>query len=311
MNRSLKRQQTLKKRKQQKLAKKSLATSVKAGLGGAIEQVQAAPSANYLETIQMLDSVVRDCSQVSRRFGGIPSPTAKHYYASVIFTAMCTRSVSLAILAPCSPWSDKVIEHWDYGSLTGIARTLLELRFAFSYLCSEEIPEAEWQCRWNVFNLHDCSSRIRMFHAFDVLADTPDCTDELSGLHAQADELRSRLISNSYFLALSEKQQKKFLKGESAYLLPLEEIAVTAGFGKEQYRFFNVLLSSHIHALPMSFYRIGEERGRGLPTQVEENYSSMCLSLACTVLTGTRDEMIEMFDPLLAVNKSKRAPEAP
>ncbi|MFC3608454.1 hypothetical protein [Stutzerimonas tarimensis] len=45
----------------------------------------------------------------------------------------------------------------------------------------------------------------------------------------------------------------------------------------------------------MSFFRIGEERGRGLPTPVEEGYTSICLSLASTFLVKTRDEVHSLF----------------
>lgn len=48
----------------------------------------------------------------------------------------------------------------------------------------------------------------------------------------------------------------------------------------------------------MSFYRIGQgeaERGRGLPSPVEERYTSLCLSLASTFLVSARDELHELF----------------
>ena len=45
----------------------------------------------------------------------------------------------------------------------------------------------------------------------------------------------------------------------------------------------------------MSFFRIGEERGRGLPTSAEVGYTSMCLSLASTFLVNTRDEVYSLF----------------
>ena len=242
----------------------------------------------------MLDNVVRECLQVSRSYGGIPSPTAKHFYASLLFTMMCSRGVSMAILAPCSPWAAKMVEHWDYGSVTGIARTLLELRLAFYYLCVEAVSEDEWNARWNVFNLHDCTSRIRLFRALEQVHAEPQ-DEQIAGFTEQAEELRERLRTNPFFQSLSEKKQKRLLAGEQAYILPLEDIAVGAGVGKETYRYFNILLSSHIHALPMSFYRMDDGRGRGLPHPVEEGYTAMCLTLASALLTASRDDLRELF----------------
>lgn len=246
------------------------------------------PSNDYLCRVDMLDNVVRECMYVSRSYGGIASPSTKHYYASVLFTALVTKGVTLAQIMPFTPWVDKKIEHWDYASAAGIARTMLELRIAFYYLCSDECAEAEWECRWNIFNLHDCVSRIRMFTALEN-------TEEVTTLSQVADELRDRIKSNAFFNNLPEKKKKTALNGQSAYLIPLEDIAEKAGVEKSMFRWLYVLLSSHVHALPMSFYRIGEERGRGLPTPVEENYTSICLSLASTFLVCTRDEVHSLF----------------
>jgi len=246
------------------------------------------PSDDYMTVVDMLDNVVRECLYVSRSYGGIASPSAKHYYASVLFTSLVTKGVTLAQIMPFTPWVNKKIEHWDYASAAGITRTMLELRIAFYYLCSDQCDEAEWECRWGLFNLHDCVSRIRLFSAVGN-------DEEVKNLVPAADEIRGRLKENSYFHGLPEKKKKIALHGQSAYLFPLEELAEKAGIEKNLFRWLYVLLSSHVHALPMSFFRIGEERGRGLPTPVEEGYTSACLSLASTFLVNTRDEIHSLF----------------
>lgn len=249
------------------------------------------PSPDYLSSLNMLDNAVRECMFVSKAHSGIPSPTSAHFYASVLFTQMVTKCVSLLTLAPHTPWASKRIEHWDYGSMTGIARTLVELRIAFFYLCVDTCSEDEWQLRWNLFNLHDCVSRIRMFAALGN-------DEEVDGLEEQAAELRGRLTSNSFFQALDSKRHRKLLHGQTAYLFPLEVIAEKAGIALPTFRYLYVLLSSHVHALPMSFYRIGgdhPDRGRGLPSPVEENYSALCMSLSASLLVASRDEFQAMF----------------
>lgn len=123
------------------------------------------PSSDYLERVKTLDKVVRECMQLSSEYAGIKAPTNQHFFGSVLFTMLLTKAVSLCILAPHSLWSSKIIEHWDYGSMTGVVRTMLEVRLAFFYLCVEQCSEEEWRCRWNLFNLHDCTSRQKLFEA--------------------------------------------------------------------------------------------------------------------------------------------------
>lgn len=252
----------------------------------------AEPSADYLQRVEMLDNVVREAIGISRGFGGIPSPTSKHFYASVLYTAMISRSVSLAQLVPFSLWAEKEIEHWDYSSATGIARTILELRLTFYYLCIDACTEDEWNCRWNLLNLHDCTSRIRLFQAM------PSGGKQVSPLTESAEELKDRLRSNPFFCGFAEGQQRKLLNGQTAYLMSLEDIAERAGLAKENFRWLYVLFSSHVHAYPMSFYRIGDEhgeRGRGLPSPTEEGYTGMCISLVVSLLVSVRDEMTVLF----------------
>jgi len=249
------------------------------------------PTESYKSSLAMLDNVVRDSMNVSCGFGGIPSPTAKHYYASVLFTALIARAVTLVNLAPHSEWSSKIIEHWDYASAAVVTRTMLEIRLAFYYLCIDRCDDVQWNCRWNIFNLHDCTSRRKLFEAMEDVR-------QVGSFDEQAEELKSRLRSNSYFQQLSASEQKKYLNGQQAYMEPLEVIAEKAGLERKFFRMQYVLLSSHVHGLPMSFYRIAPgnpDRGRGLPSTVEEDYTAMCLSLAATLLAATRDEVRDLF----------------
>ena len=216
--------------------------------------------------------------------------TPRHFYASVLFTALISRSVSLVILAPHSPWSGKLIEHWDYATAASIVRTMLELRAGFHYLCVEECSDEEWECRWNLLNLHDCNSRIRLF------TESPSATpEEIEGLRKQADELRERLRSNKFFCQL--RNQASLLNGRTAYLYPIEDMLEKAGVERWIYRYLNILFSSAVHGLPMSYYRMDEqERGRGLPSPVERGYTTICHSLAASLLAATRDDVEALFE---------------
>jgi hypothetical protein len=171
-----------------------------------------------------------------------------------------------------------------------MTRSLLEIRLAFFYLCTEECPREEWECRWNIFNLHDCMSRIRLFE------EMPGGSQDIPSFTAQAVELRERLHTNSFFASLPERDKKRLLHGGHAYLHSLENIAARAGVEVNTFRLLYKLLSSHVHGLPLSFYRMGEqERGRGVHSEVEEGYTQLCLSFAISLLAAVRDEMEHLF----------------
>jgi hypothetical protein len=89
------------------------------------------------------------------------------------------------------------------------------------------------------------------------------------------------------------------LNGQTPYLYPIEDLLDKAGLEKSTYRWLHILFSTHVHGLPMSYYRLGEQnRGRGLSSPVEEGYTIICHSLACVLLTASRDEIKSLFDGL-------------
>ncbi len=264
-------------------------------------QLRTEPSKSYLNSVSRLDNVVRQCMGISRKYAGIQAPSGQHYYASVLFTVLLTRSVSLLNLVPHSPWSEKKIEHWDYASAMGVTRTILEVRLALYYLCIEKCSKEEWECRWHLFNLHDCLSRRKLFEA-------QGNTKEVPGFEKHAEELRDRMRGNSHFLSLQDGQKKNTLNARSAYLYPLEDIAVRAGIDKSTYKWMWIFFSNHVHGFPMSFYRIAggrEGRGQGLPSSSEQAYTSLCLSLVVSLLVRSRDELQHLYSNVALPVKAK------
>lgn len=268
--------------------RKTKATFPKADLTK--DRVAVAPS-EYLERLEQYSDVVAHCLEISRQYGGYAAPTSQHAWASILFTALCTRAVSLAFLAPYSKWAKRDFEHWDFASVANVARTIMEIRLNFFYLCIEKCSCEEWECRWNMFNLHDCRSRKELLNAI------PNNQEDIAGFDEQITELINRLRNNAFFTQLPKSLQNKVINGGKAHLSTLEEIAVRAGIELDHFRMFWKLMSSHVHSLPMSFYRMANnERGSGIQTEVEEGYTIILLSFCMTLLTISRDEYIELMD---------------
>ncbi|WP_425542891.1 DUF5677 domain-containing protein [Marinomonas arenicola] len=52
--------------------------------------------------------------------------------------------------------------HGDYSSVSSLTRDLIECYLKFYYLCVDVCPKDEWDARWNLMNLHDHMSRIKI-----------------------------------------------------------------------------------------------------------------------------------------------------
>jgi len=169
---------------------------------------------------------------------------------------------------------------------------MLEARLVFFYLGIEECSDEEWACRKSIFNIHDCASRLKLFQSM------PGQERMVENLQNVLSDLQSRLEGSAFLQSVDPKKQKRFLKGNDAYLSSLEEIAARAGLDIETFRWLYKFMSSHVHGFPLSFYLVGhQERGRGLHGEVEEGYTGMLLTFITDFLVRATKEMKCKFSP--------------
>lgn len=249
------------------------------------EYSEAKCSNDYLTRLDELSKVLANAVDTSKKFSGIQSPTARHYYASILITTLLTRSIGFGLLLPYNTWTTRNIEYWDHGTAAVIARSIFEIRLCFHYLCIDTCSEDEWCCRLNMFHLHDCSMRHKIVDSESV------------EFIAQAQELKEILQGNSFFAQYSAKQQRKFLKAKTQFLYPLAKIAEKAGIPENTFKIIYPLLSSHVHCLPFSFYRAGQnDRGRGIYSKIEEGYLIMHMGIVEQMLNDSISEYATMWD---------------
>jgi hypothetical protein len=241
---------------------------------------------DYRESYVAFDKTFREVGKLSRDYAGIPAPTGRHFYASVLFTRLCVSAMSLQKLSP-NPKLLGQDAHWDYASVCSITRNIIECYLIFYYLCVQAVSDIEWEARWRLFNLHDCMQRTKMFEVLNI---TPE------GEAAKVIEITvHELKANSYFKGLTQRQQQHYLKGNTALFMSQDEIVQSYGGDVNDFRFLYRFLSNQVHSLPMSFYRVGEqERGRGVESEVEVGYTALCLDTARQYL----DQAVEHYKGL-------------
>jgi hypothetical protein len=211
----------------------------------------------------------------------------RRYWAAILFTRLCVISTSILHLCPTSKLNGI---HWDFGSVASLCRNAFECALTFYYLGVEDIPDEEWKARRIVMQLHDCMSRLRMFRDFD----SNDV--QLQKFEEQANELRSALRANAFFLNLPESQRNKLLKGGHANILSREEILQRMGDtwtgNNGLYKFY----SAQTHSFPMGFYRmVDQNRGRGIENEIEKGYIGGALAYNAITLKQCTDYLQNLF----------------
>ena len=244
----------------------------------------------YNESLKRFDTVISAATAISQGAADRPSPTSRHYYASVLFTRLCANGISLLYISPRSRLVKPIFEHWDFAAIASLSRNLIDCYLTFYYLCVDEISQDEWDCRWNVFNLHDCLRRRKLFEHFG------SSPEELASWDECAEELRSRLTNNPFFCSLRRHLQSDCLKAKSAFLLSQDDLIARMGLNVSKFRGYYVFLSSQVHSYPLGFYRTGEgDRGRGLENEVEKGYIEWALTSAKFFVRRASKEMIKLF----------------
>ncbi len=242
---------------------------------------------DYRESYSAFDKSSKNARKLSQECAGIPSPHGKHFYASVLFTRLCVGAVSLQSLCP-DPGLLGRDAHWDYVSTCSLARNIIECYLTFYYLCIQKVPEPEWEARWRLLNLHDCTQRAKMFECVNIAPEE----EAAKVIKLTAQELRE----NTYFKSLPEKQQQHYLKGNTALFMSQDDIVRAYGGDVSDFRFMYRFLSNQVHSFPMSFYRVGEqERGRGVESELEVGYTSLCLDTARQYLDRACKEYDDLF----------------
>jgi len=244
----------------------------------------------YERALANFDVLVSASTVISQGASGRPAESGRHYHASLLYTRLCGWEISILLNLPGNRLLVSKFEHWDFSTIASLSRDLIECYLAFFYLCVEPIGEDEWECRWNIFNLHDCLRRRRLFEYLGAKG------DKLDEYEKHAEELRGRLRNNARFLTLTDSEQKDCLKAKKLYLQSQDELIEKIGVDPRFYRGLYMLLSSHVHTFPLGFYRIGSEnRGRGLENTVDRAYICGCLETSAFFVRRAAKEMVGMF----------------
>jgi len=244
---------------------------------------------DYLNSLRDYILAMHKCNAASRNHANIPAPTSKHYWSSVIFTALTARAYSLCSILPNNPYSKSKIDNWDNASIAILARAVFESCLTFHYICADECSDDEWQCRINLFHLHDCNRRMRLFEH--------DKTQYSDFIDAHS-SIKKTLSENLFFMSLNEKRRNELLKSKTPFLSTLLEMSVKFGITEQEFNYIYPLMSSHVHCLPFSFYRTGtgeDERGRGLYSKVEKDYAMLYTTFTTENISRAADNYISFW----------------
>lgn len=243
----------------------------------------------YKENLEKYSKTIKLAVKISK-LGARRKVEDKIFWACILYTKMCVTGLSILILCPENETAEKTNSHWDFSSLFSLTRNLMECYQTMFYLCLDKVGSNELKARRKLFNLHDYYSRKKLF----------SFTSENSEDKKIEDFVILELTKTVYFQQLEEKQQKHFLKGDNAFFISREDIEEKSGMNKNDFKLLYKLFSSNTHSFPMGFYgMLDAERGTGVKSQVEIEYSGLALETAERYIKRASNHMTGFFPDIL------------
>jgi len=172
----------------------------------------------------------------------------QHAYAFKMLKKLCLTSYSVGVLIEV--FEGKPMHYLDHGSVGVLCRTIIDTAIMYWYL-SEEISAEEWEFRLAVMNLHDVTSRVRLFKGL--------MPDEAEKQRARCATFKKALEDNALFRKRKRQERDRLLGGQVLYVNGMRSLLRTMNYNEEYYDGVYSYLSSQVHSSPISYFRDGPE----------------------------------------------------
>lgn len=258
------------------------------------EQPKPVSRVEYIKELQDFDSALCEALAVSQAQAGRYTDL-NIGYGTRVFAKICSHGTAMVRAAPLSRWISSEFENWDFNSVAGHARAILEGCLLFNNLMKKPSSEDELKARINILHLNDCTRRIELMRDIEA-------ADQVSGLEEQQRELQIRLQQNRYFQSLPPSVKTRCLKGKNLTIETRDDGLEELGFSKGDFDSIFDLFSQHTHILPLSFYRMEPNgRGTGIENGTDRSYIAFALGLCSGLLKSATDKIVAQFPDIADV----------
>lgn len=249
---------------------------------------------SYLSELHIYDQILKVTMTISQNQHGIKAD-GRGMRAMKIFTRQTLTGMSLRqILAVPSTTKHPDAEIWDTTSVASLSRNLMEGYIQLHFYGLETISEEEAELRFLIAQLHK-NKTWKVIHEMT----NPDDTI-LNEFKNGIPEQKERIKKHPFSVYLNKDQKERIIERNDIYKSKADfenQLEVCRNLVRDHRH-----LSNLSHPLPFSFERINNERGRGIGSDAEINYSIICLMIARKYLAASTIGIAEHFHDEIGMN---------
>lgn len=204
----------------------------------------------YLDILAELDLLLTYARATDVALAGRKPPSERHGYAAEIFIKLLAHCATLRDLAPdiSTPGKQQL---WDLGSLSAIARCVIETYDSLAYVSALSASDEERGFRLLLWSLHDSNRRMEMLQCvgtFDV---------RYHDLAAKEQHLHVKVVAHPHFSRIGKGHQKRILQREppESYL-SIKERCTASNINHDYYKAATMQLSQFVHTFPFAVHQL-------------------------------------------------------
>src|SRR4051812_33602939 len=118
------------------------------------DEGQQEATEHYWTVLPRCISALDNSIILSQKIAGVPSESRRHFWASVLFTRLCSAGINLLHLCPGSP-GNETWTYWDFSPLAPLVRCLVRTALHLFYFGTEVVEEDESRGRQLIMQLWD------------------------------------------------------------------------------------------------------------------------------------------------------------
>lgn len=237
----------------------------------------------FMEEVGKFNQVVKSTNLISKNQQGIAT-SGRGVRAVQIFTKQTLTANSLMSLFPGRSTFTYL---WDPGSISALARNIIECFMAIYFFGTEKISKEEEELRFFIFQYHRNSELYKINKVY-----TPD-DPELSVFKNGNKEQLNRIKEHIFFKGLNRGQQKRIVNGAEMYKTKADfeqELPICQNLSAH-FRY----LSNLVHPVGISIYRIDNMSGRGLGSSTDISHCLRAVMLARRFQAASTVAIAEFF----------------
>lgn len=242
---------------------------------------------SYLEELHIYEQILKVTIAISKKQHGIKAD-GRGMRAMKIFTRQTLTAISLRqILAVPSITKHPDAEIWDIASVASLSRNLMEGFTQLHFYGFETVSKEEAELRSLMANLHR-NITWKYIHKM-TNPDDPILDEFENGITEEIEIIKKHPIASSF----SKHIQKRILENNDLYKSKSDfenELEVCINLRRDHRH-----LSNLAHVFSFSFDRIDNEKGRGIGSDKEINYSMICLMIARKYLAASTVGIADLF----------------